>query len=54
MSGRLTSAAKLAARSVAGWPNESAEYRATRTALLAEEIELRRHIQWALLQNSDF
>ncbi|WP_299656724.1 hypothetical protein [uncultured Jannaschia sp.] len=54
MSGRLTSAAELAARSVAGWPNESAEYRATRTALLAEEIELRRHIQRALLQNSDF
>ena len=25
-------------------PNESAEYRAARTALLAEEIELRRHI----------
>ena len=26
-------------------PNESAEYRAARTALLAEEIELRRHIE---------
>jgi predicted dithiol-disulfide oxidoreductase (DUF899 family) len=27
------------------FPNESAEYRAARTALLAEEIELRRHIE---------
>src|ERR1700719_5374439 len=26
-------------------PNESPEYRAARTALLAEEIELRRHIE---------
>jgi predicted dithiol-disulfide oxidoreductase (DUF899 family) len=26
-------------------PNESAEYRTARTALLAEEIELRRHIE---------
>jgi len=27
------------------FPNESPEYRAARTALLAEEIELRRHIE---------
>src|SRR5262249_32130101 len=27
------------------FPNESAEYRAARTALLAEEIELRRHLE---------
>jgi len=27
------------------YPNESAEYRSARTALLAEEIELRRHIE---------
>src|ERR1700761_8588196 len=26
-------------------PNESAEYRVARTALLAEEIELRRHVE---------
>jgi predicted dithiol-disulfide oxidoreductase (DUF899 family) len=40
----LTPAALLAVRSSARIPNESAEYRAARTALLAEEIELRRHI----------
>lgn len=41
----LEPANMLAARSVTRFPNESAEYRAARTALLAEEIELRRHIQ---------
>ena len=41
----LPSAAELAARETARWPNESAEYRRARTALLAEEIELRRHIE---------
>jgi predicted dithiol-disulfide oxidoreductase (DUF899 family) len=41
----LTSAAELAARSPIRFPNESAEYRAARTALLAEELELRRHIE---------
>jgi predicted dithiol-disulfide oxidoreductase (DUF899 family) len=40
----LTPAAELAARSTP-YPNDSAEYRAARTALLAEEIELRRHIE---------
>lgn len=41
----LASAAELAARSPMRMPNESAEYRAARTALLAEEIELRRQIE---------
>ena len=40
----LTPAAELAAKSTP-YPNDSAEYRAARTALLAEEIELRRHIE---------
>jgi len=41
----LTPAAELARRSPVRFPNESAEYRAARTALLAEEIELRRHLE---------
>lgn len=41
----LEPATTLAARSTTRFPNESAEYRAARTALLAKEIELRRHIQ---------
>ena len=41
----LPSAAELASRSKTRWPNESDEYRRARTALLAEEIELRRQIQ---------
>jgi predicted dithiol-disulfide oxidoreductase (DUF899 family) len=41
----LVPAAKLARRSPVRFPNESAEYRAARTALLAEEIELRRHLE---------
>src|ERR1700677_3172361 len=41
----LTPAAKLATESPVRIRNESAEYRAARTALLAEEIELRRHIE---------
>ena len=40
----LTPAATLARNTPVRFPNESAEYRAARTALLAEEIELRRHI----------
>ena len=40
----LTPAADLARRSPVRFPNESAEYRAARTALLEEEIELRRHL----------
>lgn len=41
----LTPAAKLARDNLVRIPNESAEYRAARMALLAEEIELRRHIE---------
>lgn len=41
----LVPAAELAARETARWPGESIEYRAARTALLAEEIELRRQIE---------
>src|ERR1700742_2301291 len=37
-------AADIARKNHARQPNESAEYRAARDALLAEEIELRRHI----------
>lgn len=38
-------AAELAASVSKPYPNDSAEYRKARTALLAEEIELRRHIE---------
>ena len=38
-------ARKLVATNTAHFPNESAEYRAARNELLAEEIELRRHIE---------
>jgi predicted dithiol-disulfide oxidoreductase (DUF899 family) len=41
----LIPAAELAARSPVRIPNESAEYRAARTALLQEEYELRRHLE---------
>ncbi|MGI4847758.1 MAG: DUF899 family protein [Janthinobacterium lividum] len=41
---QLRSATELAAASKP-YPNDSAEYRKARTALLAEEIELRRHIE---------
>ena len=41
----LTPAAELAAAASKPYPNDSAEYRRARTALLAEEIELRRHIE---------
>jgi len=41
----LVPAAELAARNTYRMPNESAAYRAARNALLAEEIELRRHIE---------
>jgi predicted dithiol-disulfide oxidoreductase (DUF899 family) len=46
----LTPAAELAARSPLRIPNESAAYRAARTALLAEEIELRRHMERVAVQ----
>lgn len=41
----LVPAAELAARETSRWPGESPEYREARTALLAEEIELRRHLE---------
>jgi predicted dithiol-disulfide oxidoreductase (DUF899 family) len=41
----LKSAAELARASNLRFPNESADYRRAREALLAEEIELRRHIE---------
>ena len=41
----LKPAAELARLDPVHFPNESAEYRAARAALLAEEIELRRHIE---------
>ncbi|HEY4893656.1 MAG TPA: DUF899 family protein [Reyranella sp.] len=40
----LAPAAQLAARVSKPYPNDSAEYRKAREALLAQEIELRRHI----------
>ena len=40
-----TTATELAARNRARFPNESPDYRRARNALLAEEIELRRHIE---------
>src|SRR5438477_6847845 len=44
-SSTLKPAAELARASHVRFPNESAEYRRAREALLAEEIELRRHIE---------
>jgi predicted dithiol-disulfide oxidoreductase (DUF899 family) len=41
----LTPAAELARADPMRFPNESAEYRAARTALLVEEIELRRQME---------
>jgi predicted dithiol-disulfide oxidoreductase (DUF899 family) len=41
----LVSTDQLVATNTAHFPNESTEYRAARNALLAEEIELRRHIE---------
>jgi len=46
----LVPAAELAARNTFRMPNESTEYRAARNALLAEEIELRRHIERVAVQ----
>jgi len=45
MADRIIPAAELAAKNKAHFPNEGPEYRQARTALLAEEIELRRHIE---------
>lgn len=44
-SSTLTPAKALAERNRAQFPNENAAYRQARNALLAEEIELRRHIE---------
>jgi len=41
----LVPAAQMAATNEIHYPNETREYRAARNALLAEEIELRRHIE---------
>ena len=41
----LKPAMELAQKNGVQFPNESVEYRSARTALLAEEIELRRHIE---------
>lgn len=41
----LVPAERMAQDNPVRFPNESPEYRAARTALLAEEIELRRHIE---------
>ena len=41
----LTPASELAARNTYRFPNESTEYREARNQLLAEEIELRRHLE---------
>lgn len=41
----LIPAAELAKRNDITFPNESADYRRARNALLAEEIELRRHLE---------
>ena len=41
----LIASAELAAKNQAHFPNESPEYRQARNHLLAEEIELRRHIE---------
>jgi predicted dithiol-disulfide oxidoreductase (DUF899 family) len=41
----LASAGQLARETEVRFPHESADYRAARTALLAEEIELRRHME---------
>ena len=41
----LAPASELARKNGVRFPNESEEYRRARSALLAEEIELRRHIE---------
>ncbi len=41
----LTAAEELAGANKAHFPNDSAEYRAARNALLVEEINLRRHLE---------
>lgn len=43
--GKLAPAKELAEKNGVRFPNESSEYRIARDSLLAEEIELRRHIE---------
>jgi len=52
-SSALPSATELAAKNEAHFPNESAQYRRARNALLAEEIELRRHIERVAAQRRE-
>ena len=49
----LKPATELAARNDTRFPNDSDEYRRARNALLADEIELRRHIQQVAAQRRD-
>ena len=49
----LKPAGQLAAANTAHFPNESAAYRAARNALLAEEIELRRHVERVAAQRRE-
>ena len=49
----LTPASQLAATSTVRLPNESVDYRKARQALLAEEIELRRHIERVAAQRRE-
>jgi predicted dithiol-disulfide oxidoreductase (DUF899 family) len=46
----LTPVSELARKNTVRFPNESPEYRRAREALLAEEIELRRHIERVAVQ----
>ena len=46
----LQPAAELAAAASKPYPNDGSDYRRARTALLAEEIELRRHIERVAVQ----
>jgi hypothetical protein len=50
---KLTPAAQLASASRRRLPGVSDEYRKARTALLAEEIEFRRHIERVAAQRRD-
>ena len=50
---RLAPAKELAEKNSVRFPGESSEYRIARNALLAEEIELRRHIERDLTICSD-
>src|SRR5688572_6974705 len=45
MADALTPATELARKNTVRFPNENGEYRRARDALLAEEVELRRHME---------